>query len=52
MAIDWGYAVLVSVVGFGLVFVILVILYFVILLTGKVLQKMGLDEPAVENGKK
>jgi len=52
MAIDWGYAALVSVVGFGLVFVILVVLYFVILFTGKILQKMGLDKPVVESGKK
>lgn len=51
MAIDWGYALLVSLVGFGLVFIILVILYFVIILTGKILHKTGLDKPAAENGK-
>ena len=52
MIIDWGYAGLVGGVGFGMVFAILVILLFFIWLTGKVLVKMHIDQPAKSEEKK
>jgi len=41
MIIDWGEAVRVGVVGFGVVFLVLVILAVVIWLTGIVIGKIG-----------
>lgn len=51
MAVEWSYAGLVGVVGFGMVFAILVILFFFIWLTRKVLLKMNVDKPATPNEK-
>ena len=44
MAVDWSYAALVSVVGFGSVFAILIILLFFIWLTGKIILKLNANK--------
>ena len=41
MGVDWGFAGLVGGVGFGMVFVLLIILAVVIWLTGLVLNKIS-----------
>jgi len=51
MEIDWSYAALICVVGFGMVFAILLVLAFVIWLTGKVLNRINVDKPAASNEK-
>ena len=50
MAVDWGLAGLVSGVGFGAIFVVLIILAVVIWLVGLVLSKIGKSE--ADNKKK
>jgi sodium pump decarboxylase gamma subunit len=51
MAIDWSYAALISVVGFGMVFIILLVLAFAIWLTGKVINRINTPKPAASNEK-
>jgi len=46
MSVDWVFASLVGGVGFGMVFAILLILFFFIWVTGKVLLKMNVDKTA------
>ena len=41
MAVDWGFAGQVGGVGFGMVFVLLIILAIVIWLTGRLVSKTG-----------
>lgn len=51
MVIDWGQAVIVGVVGFSVVFLVLVILAGAIWLTGYVVTKMTKkEEAAVSEG--
>ena len=52
MGIDWGFAGLVGGVGFGMVFLLLVILAVVIWLTGLVLSKIGTGKAEASNKKK
>ena len=51
MSVDWPYAALVSGVGFGLVFAILLILDFFIWLTGKVVPLVTAGKPAAAKEK-
>ena len=41
MAIDWGEAIRIGLMGFGIVFLVLIILAVAIWLTGLVLRKIG-----------
>jgi Na+-transporting methylmalonyl-CoA/oxaloacetate decarboxylase gamma subunit len=50
MGIDWSYAALVGLVGFGMVVVILIILIFFIWITGKILAKK-VEKPVTANQK-
>ncbi len=43
MTVDWAQAVQIGGVGFGLVFAVLVILAFVMWLSGRLLSKLGTD---------
>ena len=52
MGIDWGFAGQVGGVGFGMVFLLLVILAVVIWLTGLVLSKIGTGKAEASNKKK
>ena len=44
MAIDWGFAGQVGGVGFGIVFILLIILAIVIWLVGLILNKIGVGK--------
>jgi Na+-transporting methylmalonyl-CoA/oxaloacetate decarboxylase gamma subunit len=52
MAIDWGFAGQIGGVGFGLVFVVLIILAIAIWLVGLVLKRSGADKGEAEEKKK
>ena len=52
MGVDWGFAGQVGGVGFGMVFLLLIILAIVIWLTGLVLAKIGTDKAEVSNNRK
>jgi len=52
MAIDWGFAGQIGGVGFGLVFVVLIILAIAIWLVGLVLKRIGTDKGEAEEKKK
>jgi len=52
MAVDWGFAGQVGGIGFGVVFVVLIILALAIWLTGLVLSKIGTDKAEASNKKK
>ncbi len=52
MAVDWGQALQIGGVGFGLVFVVLIILALAIWLTGLVLGKIGTSKAEVSDQKK
>ena len=50
--IDWGFAVKVGVVGFGLVFLVLVILAIAMWLTGLLTKRMDAGEKPAGDSKK
>ena len=52
MAVDWGFAGQVGVVGFSTVFVLLIILGMVIWLVGLILNKIGTGKAEAGNEKK
>ena len=52
MAVDWGFAGQIGGVGFGLVFVVLIILAVVIWLVGLILSKIGAGKGEAEEKKK
>jgi len=52
MGIDWGFAGLVGGVGFGMVFVLLIILAGVIWLTGLVIRKSSTDKKETDSTQK
>jgi len=52
MGVPWGQAVQVGGVGFGMVFLLLVILAVVIWLTGLVLAKMSVGKSQADTKKK
>ncbi len=52
MVIDWGFAGQVGVVGFVMVFALLVILAAVIWLTGLAVKKSGTDKDKIDKTQK
>jgi len=52
MAVDWGFAGQVGGVGFGLVFVVLILLAVAIWLVGLILSKIGAGKAEAEEKKK
>lgn len=52
MAIDWGFAGQVGGAGFGVVFVLLIILAIVIWLTGKLFKRGGSAEEENDDNQK
>ena len=52
MTVDWGFAGQVGGVGFGAVFIILVVLGIVIWLVGKILNKIGTNKVEASDKKK
>ena len=52
MAVDWGFAGQIGGIGFGLVFVVLIMLALAIWLTGLVLSKIGTGKAEVSDKKK
>ena len=52
MGVPWGQAVQVGGVGFGMVFILLIILAIVIWLTGLVLNKISAAKSETSNEKK
>jgi len=52
MGIDWGFAGQVGIIGFGMVFALLVILAAVTWLTGLVVNKTGPDKNETDSTKK
>ena len=52
MGVDWGFAGQVGSVGFGMVFVLLIILSIVIWLTGLIVNKASFNQDKTENTKK
>ena len=52
MGVDWGFAGQVGGIGFGMVFILLVILAVVIRLTGLVVNKTSTDKKKTDNAKK
>ena len=52
MGIDWGFAGQVGGVGFGMVFVLLIILAVVIWLVGLVVSKTSVSKGETSNNKK
>ena len=52
MAVDWGFAGQIGGIGFGLVFVVLIILALAIWLVGLVLGKIGTGGAEVSNKRK
>ena len=52
MVIDWGEAVRIGVVGFGVVFLVLVILSLAIWLTGIVISKIDTSKDVPNDSKK
>ncbi len=52
MAVDWGFAGLVGGVGFGTVFVLLIILAVVVWLVGVVLSKLNIGKDETSGKKK
>ena len=51
MVIDWGFAGQIGGVGFGMVFVLLIILAVVIWLTGLVISKINTSKGKIGNKK-
>ena len=52
MVIDWGEAVRIGWIGFGIVFAVLIILAVAIWLTGLVVNKIGIGKDETSNKKK
>ena len=52
MGIDWGFAGQIGWVGFGMVFMLLIILAVVIWLVGVVLNKMSIGKGKTDDKKK
>ena len=52
MAIDWGFAGQVGGVGFGMVFILLIILAIVIWLTGLAVSKSSFNKDKTEDTQK
>ena len=52
MAVDWGFAGQIGGVGFGLVFLVLIILAVVIWLVGLILSKIGAGKAEAEDKEK
>ena len=52
MAVDWGFAGQVGGIGFGTVFVVLVILAIAIWLTGLLISRVNTNKSETENQKK
>ncbi|MFC1934276.1 OadG family protein [Chloroflexota bacterium] len=52
MAVDWGFAGQVGGAGFGIVFIVLVILAVAIWLVGIVLRKIGAGKEETSDNKK
>ncbi len=52
MAVDWGHAGQVGGVGFGIVFLVLVILSVAMWITGLVLRRIGAGKEAASDDKK
>ena len=52
MGIDWGFAGQVGIVGFGMVFALLVILAVVIWLTGLVVKRSSTGKDKTDNTQK
>ena len=52
MGVDWGFAGQIGGFGFGLVFLVLIILALVIWLVGLVLRKIGTSETETSDKKK
>ncbi len=52
MAIDWGQALQIGGIGFGLVFVILIILALAVWLAGLMLGKIGTDKGEASDKKR
>jgi Na+-transporting methylmalonyl-CoA/oxaloacetate decarboxylase gamma subunit len=52
MAVDWGQALQIGGIGFGLVFVILIILALTVWLAGLRLGKIGTDKGEVSDKKR
>jgi Na+-transporting methylmalonyl-CoA/oxaloacetate decarboxylase gamma subunit len=52
MGIDWGFAGQVGTAGFGMVFVLLIILAVVIWLTGMILNKVSTSKSKTDNTQK
>ena len=52
MAVDWGFAGQIGGIGFGLVFVVLIILAVAIWLVGLVLRRIGAGKGEAEEKKK
>ncbi len=52
MGIDWGFAGQIGGIGFGMVFVLLIILAVVIWLTGLVINKISIQKSEIGNEKK
>ena len=52
MVIDWGFAGQVGAAGFGMVFVLLIILAIVIWLTGLILNKVSTDKSKTDTTQK
>lgn len=52
MAVNWGFAFKVGGVGFGVVFLVLVILAVAVWLTGLVIHRFSPGEGKTEEGKK
>ena len=52
MGIDWGFAGQIGGIGFGMVFVLLIILALAIWLTGVVINKISIQKGEIGNEKK
>jgi Na+-transporting methylmalonyl-CoA/oxaloacetate decarboxylase gamma subunit len=52
MVVDWGHALQIGGVGFGIVFVVLIILAIAIWLTGLVITRIGTSKDETGNDKK
>ena len=52
MAVDWGQALQIGGIGFGLVFVILIILALAVWLAGLMLGKIGTDKGEASDKKR
>ena len=52
MTVDWGFAAQIGGMGFGTVFVVLIVLAVAIWLTGLVVRKMGTSNAEAGDNKK